>query len=79
MKKSHFSKLSFSQFWKKLGLGQTPPPSLGQIPNFYRKFVLGASLMSQEELNSLEELISMGMDNQKEFLSGENYPRNLDF
>ena len=35
--------------------------------------------MSQEELNSLEELISMGMDNQKEFLSGENYPRNLDF
>ena len=38
-------KLGFGQFWKKkLGLGQTPPP-LGQIPNFYRKFVLGAPLI----------------------------------
>ena len=31
-------------FEKKLGLGQTPPPSLGQNPNFYQKFVLEASL-----------------------------------
>ena len=31
-------------FEKKLGLGQAPPPSLGQIPNFYRKFVLKAPL-----------------------------------
>ena len=38
-------KLSFGQFWKKVGIGSDPPSSLGQIPNFYRKFVLQASLM----------------------------------
>ena len=37
-------KLSFGRFWKKLGLGQTPPHSLDQIPNFYRKLVLKAPL-----------------------------------
>ena len=39
-------KLSFGQFWKKknVGIGSDPPPSLGQIPNFYRKFVSGAPL-----------------------------------
>ena len=34
-------------FDKKLGLGQTPP-SLGQNPNFYQKFVLEASLTGGE-------------------------------
>ena len=36
------------KFWsilKKVGIGSDPrPPSLDQIPNFYRKFVSGASL-----------------------------------
>ena len=37
--------LSFGKFWKKkLGLGQAPPPPLGQIPNFGQKFVSGAYL-----------------------------------
>ena len=38
-------KLGFGQFWKKkLGLGQIPP-SLGQIPNLYRKLVFQAPLI----------------------------------
>ena len=41
----HFQgKLGFGQFWKKVGIGSDPPPSLGQNPNFYQKFVLEASL-----------------------------------
>ena len=42
-------KLGFGQFWKKVGIGSDPPPSLGQIPNFYQKFVLKASLRVIEQ------------------------------
>ena len=40
------------KFWsilKKVGIGSDPPPPLGQIPNFYRKFVLKASLSGDHE------------------------------
>ena len=32
---------------KKVGLGQTPPPSMGKIPTFYRFFSGGPPLLGQ--------------------------------
>ena len=32
---------------KKVGLGQTPPPSMGKIPTFYRFFSGGPPLLSK--------------------------------
>ena len=53
----HFQgKLGFGQFWKKVGIGSDPPPSLGQNPNFYQKFVLEASLISWFKIFNLQFL-----------------------